>query len=299
MITIEQLECFMLASETLNFTITAKKLYMTQPAVTHQMKNLETEIGVELFKRNGHRLSLTPAGIELREGFSSILPSLKRTIEQVQHSKARPFTIFSLGCSPSLISKWLSIAIGTYNIQHKEGKVVIRSDDALALPALVETHALDAAICIENELENSENLTFTPIFSTPFRLFCPAFDTLTSHDTISPRDLEDRSVIVYEGGGGVRKQLGKGFSSVVSGGIKFSDILPVKDAATGIIMAASNLGVYIGLEAEEEYAKSFSLESRPLKLNLPSSIIGLVFRSDNKNPIIPEIITLLGKDHVK
>lgn len=57
-----QLECFISAAETLNFTKTAKLLYISQPTVTHHISTLESELGYLLFERVNKQVFLTPAG---------------------------------------------------------------------------------------------------------------------------------------------------------------------------------------------------------------------------------------------
>ena len=58
----KQLECFIQAAEILNFSVAAKRLYVTQPTVTHQVQMLEEELGVKLFRREKKRVALTTEG---------------------------------------------------------------------------------------------------------------------------------------------------------------------------------------------------------------------------------------------
>ncbi len=59
---LNQLEYFIMAAETLNFTKAAKKCYISQTAMTQQIKTLENTIGVPLFIRDKHHVELTRAG---------------------------------------------------------------------------------------------------------------------------------------------------------------------------------------------------------------------------------------------
>lgn len=59
---LNQLEYFVSAAETLNFTKAANKCFISQTAMTQQIKALETSIGVPLFVRDKHHVELTPAG---------------------------------------------------------------------------------------------------------------------------------------------------------------------------------------------------------------------------------------------
>ena len=57
-----RLRVFRIVAEELSFTRAAERLFLTQPAVTMQIKNLEEDLGLRLFDRTGQRIVLTPAG---------------------------------------------------------------------------------------------------------------------------------------------------------------------------------------------------------------------------------------------
>src|SRR5215470_4215089 len=57
-----RLKVFRAVANHLNFRRASEELYLTQPAVTLQIKTLEQQLGVQLFDRSGTRISLTPAG---------------------------------------------------------------------------------------------------------------------------------------------------------------------------------------------------------------------------------------------
>ena len=54
-----QLECFVAVAEHLNFSRASEELKMTQPAVSHQIRSLETELETVLFKRTSKSVTLT------------------------------------------------------------------------------------------------------------------------------------------------------------------------------------------------------------------------------------------------
>ena len=68
-----QLECFLAVSENLNFARAAEQLHITQPAVTHQIHSLETELNTRLFVRTTRSVELTPAGFAFISDASDIL----------------------------------------------------------------------------------------------------------------------------------------------------------------------------------------------------------------------------------
>jgi DNA-binding transcriptional LysR family regulator len=60
-----QLQLFASISRTLNFSRTAEQFFISQPAVSHQIKMLENSLGVRLLNRSNHKVSLTVEGAEL------------------------------------------------------------------------------------------------------------------------------------------------------------------------------------------------------------------------------------------
>lgn len=58
---------FLTVCETMNYTRAAQRLCLTQPAVTHHIQYLEEHYGCKLFRYEGKVLSLTPAGLRLRD----------------------------------------------------------------------------------------------------------------------------------------------------------------------------------------------------------------------------------------
>ena len=79
---IMQLRLFISAANTLNFSRTAEQFYISQPAVTHSIKILESTLGVKLFNRANRKLSLTAEGLEF-------LPYATRALETLGSAEMR------------------------------------------------------------------------------------------------------------------------------------------------------------------------------------------------------------------
>ena len=76
---ISQLECFVSLASTLNFVKTADQLGLTQPAVTKQLKAIESELGTKLFQRTSRSVVLTPVGEQFLSEASEMLNIYYRT----------------------------------------------------------------------------------------------------------------------------------------------------------------------------------------------------------------------------
>lgn len=76
----KQIECFVSAAETLNFTETSRLLFVSQPTVTHNIAALEAELGYQLFERTAKQVSLTPAGRYLYKSLKVIGADMRNAV---------------------------------------------------------------------------------------------------------------------------------------------------------------------------------------------------------------------------
>ena len=80
-----QIELALNLARTLNYRMTAENMFISQPALTHQIKALEEEIGVPLFRRSSHGVSLTAAGALFCREMQRILESAQSTLSAVRN----------------------------------------------------------------------------------------------------------------------------------------------------------------------------------------------------------------------
>jgi len=91
----------------------AEQLHVTHGAVSRQLKVLEEHLGVSLFIKDGRGLKLTDAGVRLRDASAEAFERLRDVCaELTQASADAPFV---LGCSGSLLARWLIPRLGRLN----------------------------------------------------------------------------------------------------------------------------------------------------------------------------------------
>ena len=89
-----QLSCFLTVSETLNFARAAEHLNITQPAVTHQIRSLESELGAKLFLRTTHSVELTHAGLLFIDDARNIVTTAHQAQRRFEHMQEYKFSAF-------------------------------------------------------------------------------------------------------------------------------------------------------------------------------------------------------------
>ena len=99
------IEGFEAAARNLSFTKAAAELFLTQSAVSRQIKALEDQLGVQLFERHTRALSLTPEGEALFQTVADVLRRIEETTQRIQgRAEERTFTVTT---TPAFASLWL------------------------------------------------------------------------------------------------------------------------------------------------------------------------------------------------
>jgi LysR family glycine cleavage system transcriptional activator len=122
---------FEAAARHLSFTEAARELCVSQTAVSHRIKALETELGTALFRRIKRRVELTEEGrawaLELGELFTR-LHAANRRLRQAPRARRREIT---LSIIPSFGSRWLVPRLGRFLDRHSDTEVRISASERL------------------------------------------------------------------------------------------------------------------------------------------------------------------------
>jgi LysR family transcriptional regulator, glycine cleavage system transcriptional activator len=104
------LRVFEAAARRLSFSKAAEELHITQAAVSHQVRALETQLGVKLFVRSTRRLALTGAGRRLLPAASEAFEMLGRAVADIRRGEQ----LLSITTTPSFGTRWLAPRLGRF-----------------------------------------------------------------------------------------------------------------------------------------------------------------------------------------
>jgi LysR family glycine cleavage system transcriptional activator len=93
---IRGLRSFCVASKCLSFKHAASQLFLTPSAVSHQIKQLEEQLGITLFKRGTRSIELTNAGKQFYQSIQPLIHQLESTISEFTHKQQNETIIISL-----------------------------------------------------------------------------------------------------------------------------------------------------------------------------------------------------------
>lgn len=102
---LQALKAFDASARLLSFTKAADELNVTPAAISHQIKELEDQLGVSLFQRTSRSMHLTRAGQILRSGVTAALDELTRALQRIHEIDNQ--SQIRVSASPSIAAKWL------------------------------------------------------------------------------------------------------------------------------------------------------------------------------------------------
>ena len=115
MLNVHQLNVFVTAAETLNFTQTAKRMHLTQSSVSQIIKTLENQLEVKLFKRKARTLTITDAGNVLLPLAREIVEGSIRASERMELMKQKVHGHLIVGCNTAPGKYVLPILLAKFN----------------------------------------------------------------------------------------------------------------------------------------------------------------------------------------
>jgi len=138
----QALNCFVSAARHQSFTRAAQELFLTQGAVSRQVAALEEFLGVELFRRTQHGMTLTPAGADYARQVTQRLDALERDTLDLMGRRGRGESV-TLAVVPTFAMRWLIPRLPALAREQPDLMVHIESE---VRPFLFGETGVDAAI---------------------------------------------------------------------------------------------------------------------------------------------------------
>jgi DNA-binding transcriptional LysR family regulator len=200
---LEQLRHFYTVAETGSFTEASRKLLLTQPAVSNQIRKLEEDIGQKLFERQGRRVQLTRAGEILYAHTRKIFQQLREAEGILEDLKSLETGSLSLGTVDVVSIYVLPQIFREFHEKYPRVEISIQVDNSTNISRGVLEGEFDLGFVTLPVEEN--NLNWIPIYQDQMRVIAPAGHPLTNKKTVSLADLEQTTLIIYKKGSVTRK----------------------------------------------------------------------------------------------
>ncbi|MGI6217448.1 MAG: LysR substrate-binding domain-containing protein [Coriobacteriales bacterium] len=148
-----RMNTFLEVCKTLNFTSAARNLCITQPAVTQHIQYLENAYGVQLFERNGRKITLTPAGKMLQDAAITMKHDEMKLTEEMQQVDSRKSYVF--GATQAVAEYMLADALPELRSNHPKSRIEMQVGNTTELRNRLDDGIISFAI-VEGTFPKSE-----------------------------------------------------------------------------------------------------------------------------------------------
>ncbi len=188
-----QLQCFLQAATFLNFHKAAELLYLSQPALTYQIKSMEAELGFDLFDRSKRQVELTPAGKALYEEMIPLWGSLRTAVERAR-SVAESSSSVTIRWAPVLLSQErFTEFLRFFRDTHPDIPVKVEVAERSSLKTMDDATAV---ITLQEDAERFSELKTVPLFSACRACLVSTSHPLASIDSISWDMLRSQTLLL-------------------------------------------------------------------------------------------------------
>ncbi|MBS1131243.1 MAG: regulatory protein LysR:LysR, substrate-binding protein [Proteobacteria bacterium] len=273
-----RLQVFHAVAKHLSFTRAADALFMTQPAVTFQIKQLEEQYSTRLFERRHGGISLTPAGelvLSYAERILALSDEMEIRLGEMTGEMRGPLLV---GASTTIAEFMLPRVLGEFNALYPQVRARLIVANSESIESRVAEHTLDIGLIEATAKLNG--LTSQICCEDELRVICAPDYPLAGMKSVTPKTLAEYEYISREPGSGTREITDSYFRKhkISPESLKTQMELGSPEALKGVVSTGLGFAVVSRAVVEKE-TQLGELVAIPLNPPLKRSLY-LVFHQD-------------------
>lgn len=202
-----------------NFTKAATELYITQPAVSKHIQELEETYKTKLFERNGSKIALTPAGEILLKHTKSIFEIYRKIDFDMSSFSSERQGLLRLGSSTTISQYIISPVLARFHQKQQDIKVNLLNGNTEQIENALINKEIEIGI-VEGQSKN-QSIKYIPFLKDELVLVCSNKNPLVEQNEITVDDLKSMKFITRERGSGTLEVIEFALKQV---GVKLSDL---------------------------------------------------------------------------
>jgi DNA-binding transcriptional LysR family regulator len=210
MINFNQLRIFFQTAKYQNCTVAAEKLYITQPAVTSQIKAFEESCNLTLFKKKGRKIFLTDEGKNLYEYAKRVFEYEKEIGDAIEDMRELKKGILRLGTTKTYARAYMPIFISKF--RHSYPNIKIHLNEGSSLDMTNSLLDFQNEIVIIGKVEDNSQIQFVPFCQEEIVVLLSPDHNLAQKKSVTLSELAKEPIIMKERGSATRKRLAEAFA---------------------------------------------------------------------------------------
>jgi len=237
---LRRLEYFAAVARHGSFTRAANALWITQSALSQQVRRLEAELGVALLRRTPRGAELTPAGEELLPRAEAILAEVAAARADLDRHAGVTRGRVRVAAT-TMDSPGLPAALAAFHREHPGLQIALRHAPAGEIGALVSSGAIEVGVASPHG-PMPAGVEAVPLAEQPLRVMLAPDDPMGGADGRTMADLRGRPFILAEPGSALRETV---IAACQAAGFSPVPLFEVSDPGTVRFLAHAGLGVSV------------------------------------------------------
>jgi DNA-binding transcriptional LysR family regulator len=209
---LRQLELFNMVAETSSVSETARNMYMTQPAVSQTILDMENDLQVRLFERMNRKMRLTYAGEVMFQYSKRILQLIEEAESHIQDIANTRVGRLRMGASTTIGIYLLPHILGDFQKLHSAIHSYFTIDNTAVIEEMILDNTIDIAL-VEGPV-HSDSIAVDHLIDDELYLICsPQHQWVKEgRSIIEPDELRGEALILREKGSGTREVIEQAFN---------------------------------------------------------------------------------------
>lgn len=187
---------FLVLTETLNYTEAAKRLHITQPALSKHVDAMEKILGVRLLARSSAGVRLTAEGEGFRKDAVRIVSEYDYALEKIEARKRRSSTVVRIGYLRDAARRVLLPLHAWFKKYHPDVELRFLSVEYMRLSEDLRTRQADVIITMDDDPSLRAECETVPLYDDTFVAAVAPWHRLAQRDSVKLADLEGERLLV-------------------------------------------------------------------------------------------------------
>lgn len=192
---IHKLTVFVTTAQYLSFTEAARHLHIAQPSVSHDIAELEKEVGAKLFARSNRGISLTPQGEIFLEESCKIIRLMQNTQQKIA-SMTYDTGELKFGFIAEQMAEPIVPFLEIFRKKHPNVNLTFDSFTSIALTRRIQSNEVDLAFGRRESLKRHEDTDWMHLYRDPFTFIVPKSHPLSGHRKLRLHDVENETLLL-------------------------------------------------------------------------------------------------------
>lgn len=209
---LQQLRYVVAVADERSFTRAAERCFVVQSALSHQIKALEREIGMQLFARTSRRVEITSAGEAFVAAARQSIEAADRAVTEAAAAGGQVRGTLTIGLIPTVTAIDVPALLGAFNAKHPQVRIALRQGGSAEFTHAIRAGTVDVAFLGLKDGDEPPGVAYRELSREALVAVLPASHALAARTRVSLSALADEPFVDFPASSSGRAQTDAAFA---------------------------------------------------------------------------------------